>query len=131
MPLDDDARGDPLADQLEQPTGVVEVERVHRRRLAEAADLDHVQGLGVEVPVGARNLLPRDPLGQVERVAGAADEVLAGRVADRRPGEQALPRADGKLRPVRDEPHAPPPTIFSRSMRRCCSSAASSPNILL
>src|SRR4051794_19155409 len=139
VPLQHDARGDPLAHELEQQPRLVEGEGVLGPLLAPAPDLADVQHGGLVVPLGSLDVLPRDADGlgeleaaaaegaeDVQRVAGAADVALVGG----RVGEQALPPLHPDRRALAAPPHCAF-TVRSRSVRRCCSSAASSPNMRL
>ena len=70
MPLEHDARRDPLPDQLEQPAGLLDREAVLGPPLAPGADLADPQDGGVLVPVGGLDLLPGDAgVGRPRRAA--------------------------------------------------------------
>ncbi len=136
----------PLANQLEEASRLRDHDLVRRPQLTPRAHFRNAEGRRLGVPFGGLDLLPRDAgcldrldqqrsLNQrgrhVERVASAADVPAF----DHRPGKQALTRSDGDVGSWRlssGEPaHEPPPTASSRNVRRCCSSATSSPNIRL
>ena len=128
MTLQQDGRGDPLADQLEQPAGLVEGQHVLGTDVSPPPDLADPQDRGVDVPVGGLDLLPRDPdPGDVDRVARARHHVAAH---SGRPGEHLLPRERRGRRDGGGRSCAADDLVAQRT-RRCCSSATSSPNIRL
>ena len=130
----------------EQPARVGERERVHRRGPAELADLGDPQPLrrrgpsrrSRPAPTGAGRLAAASAGTTHQRVAGAEQP---GAVGGRRVREHLVAAGQAGARDARRRapsraraervPHASPPMAFSRSVRRCCSRATSSPNIRL
>ena len=129
VPLEDDAGGDPLADQLQQPAAAPRSTRSCSTRgspheptsLTRSVEVSRSQSAASTCSQGTRR-----PVADVERVAGAA--TTAPSAARSRPAPSP-PRATS-TGGLRTPPHAAP-TVRSRSLRRCCSRAASSPNIRL
>ena len=137
VPLEDHARGDPLADQLEQAaTGSPSVARVLAALLAPLPTSDTRSTVVVGVPVGGLDLLPWQSPGPDGLRAGSGRRARRGCRRGRRrsvsaPGQDPLPRPDRRRGGRRR--HGPhwSPIASSRSVRRCCSRATSSPNIRL
>ena len=127
VPLEHDGRGDPLADQLEEAA-----------RLGQASS--YVGRGSPQVPTSLTRSVSESRSQSAARPASRAPGAVAGRAGrappgcprprrPTRPGQHPLPAAT--RRKGRPPPPHCVPTMRSRSLRRCSSSAASSPNIRL